>query len=202
MKSLNFIILITILSHACFAESSPEKVNPSAPTILVIGFEKDNLTSNYYGDDYLSKQFGISEDSLHLYYFSSIFNKLKSINPLQYKNCNNKQNLTQFHNIINRTSAITENSNESIGSQLSDLLDQHNSEFILYINQYQINWSGQPFNTIVHLMDYALFDRNNKEVLNGQMFFNSEEITPLFSQKKAERRIKQLVQRIERAVNK
>jgi hypothetical protein len=201
-KSIMKILISTILLFSIFvtvaATSSPKKLNSNNPTILVVGFEKDNLTSNYYGNDYLSKQFGVSQDSLHLFYFTSIYEKLKSINPSIYQPIYNQKNLPEFYNLYHQNTPT--NSNESENRVIADMLELNNSDFLLYIKQYEVNWSGEPFNTIVHLMEYSLIDDKKNEVLNGQLFFNSESLDPIFLQKRTERKLKQLSQKIERTI--
>lgn len=198
MKTLFASILLSSLFVTALASNSPEEVTAKNPTVLVVGFEKSKLVSNYYGNDYLSNEIGIDQDSLHHFYFASILENLKAQNPINFRPITDQQDLAQFYNAYRISS--DEISEIPTDVPIVDLLETNNSDYLLYINQYEINWSGEPFNTNVHLMRYSLIDRERNEVLSEQVFFNSESLQPMFSQKKAERRLKQLSQKIERAV--
>jgi hypothetical protein len=192
-----------LLGLVAFGKSNPKTPNAHNQNVLVVGFDRNNLVSNYYGNDYLSQKNGVHEDSIHYYYFTSICQKLSSLTGVNYKGIDNLQDMGRFHlNIhVEDQQGNAVNIKESTTNFYTNLLKGYNSEYLLYLRQYQINWSGEPFNTNVHLLDYSLFDKNKNEILSGQIFLDSKDVSPIFSQKHAERQLKQLVSRIDRTIN-
>lgn len=212
MKTQLLIIVPLIMMLLCgFGNNKPgnkpEGENNSAktaPSVLVIGFEKSKLNSNYYGIDYLADKFGISADSIHILFNRSIFKKLSSYKGIKFNELSDEQSKEYFYGHIDYNKGLN-NSQEIVFSDLNKdayrkMLEKNHTEYLLFISQYQINWSGEPFNTLIHLLDYTLFDKDMNKIYSGQLFFDSEEIESIVATKKAEKKTYQLAQKIEKLV--
>jgi hypothetical protein len=201
MKTILSLSILLLIGVTTFAKISPKSASVIAPSVLVVGFDNASLLSNYYGKDYLSEKIGVPADSIHYYYYSSIFEKLSSFGGPIYKGLDNIQGLIRVLPANQTGTTVSQNPNSGkLPNHFSELMKQYGSEYLLHFSQYQINWSGEPFNTIVHLVDYSLYDRNEKEILSGQIFFDSEDTSPFPAQKRAEKRMKQFIARIERVI--
>ncbi len=212
MKTIIFTLIAAVIMLLCgFGKNKPgnkpENENNSvktAPTVLVIGFEKSQLSSNYYGIDYLVDKFGISADSIHILFNRSIFKKLSSYKGIRFNELSDEQSKEYFYQHIKYNKGLN-NSHEITVSDLNKdsyrkMLEKNHTEYLLFISQYQINWSGEPFNTLIHLLDYTLFDKDMNKIYSGQLFFDSEEIESMVATKKAEKKTYQLAQKIEKLV--
>ncbi len=184
-------------------ENTKKSVN-TVPTLLVIGFEKSQLISNYYGTDYIAEKLGISSDSIHILLNRSIFKKLSSFQGIKFNELSDEQLKEFFYQHISYINGLN-NSHEITVSELNideykKMLEKKHSDYLLFISQYQINWSGEPFNTLIHLLNYTLFDKEMNKIYSGQLFFDSEEIESFITTKKAEKKTYQLAQKIEKLV--
>jgi hypothetical protein len=166
MKKILSLIFIVMISALAIAEKGKDAVdselNTGNPVVLVLGLENGDLISNYYMHTDIAERTGIKEDSIEAAYTSTLLSKL---------NENNKARL----NFVPCEQPFSVATQESVNT----LLNKWDADYLLHINQYEINWMGEPYYTLHHIVNYELLNAKSRKLYSGKTSFSTAELVPL-----------------------
>ncbi len=205
-KFLVLALIISSLAELTFGKEEPKKVTSDAGynRVLVIGFETTNFVSNYYMNEQIAENSGLTIDSLEYFYNSYLLNQLSedSETALVLIPVDNGKTLNQFYNCIDYSKTEKEGTIEiKDAMQIKNILNEYNANHVLFIDKYELNWEGDPFNTLFHVINYSILNEDNGKIYSGKAYFNIEKITPLDEiGKKYTKQVKKIIAQTEKTV--
>src|SRR5690554_2061846 len=174
-------VLITILI-ICSYQLSARKIDDNgmnkSPKVLIIGLQ-DNVSSNYYYDEMISEQTGIQVDSIDWHYNNVISRNLQSAaKKHSFQVINSAEMLVNDHilskiEIIGEKEIFSSNIQDIPEEEYKNLMEKLKADYLLIINQHYLKWQEEPMRTVFHMISYSLFDKNKKEIYNGNEYFTS-----------------------------
>jgi hypothetical protein len=149
--------------------------------ILVVGFGKGNLLSNYYMDDSLSKFTNIPQEILHQSFSSAVVGHFRhSMSPkIEFLTLEDSLLSRKFLGSIHYTRNGEERMVDFSDSPVEELLESRHANYLLFINQYEINYMGSPYKTFYYIVRYSLVSNTSEKIHEGRVFFENPEIVPL-----------------------
>ncbi|MCC8173589.1 MAG: hypothetical protein LIO65_04140 [Odoribacter sp.] len=176
--------MILCVSYAMAGKNANMKES-SAKKVLVVGFEKDNIASNYYYDQIIAEKTNVPLDSIEYYFNQVIIDPLTSCagkSNLQFIPCYNPQ---QLQGLTEKIQYAGEE--ENLRSDLSTLneedfeklLSEFNADYLLVISQYYMKKELQPFPYLFHIVNFEVYDKNKDKKYEGRSYFNSSDLMPL-----------------------
>jgi hypothetical protein len=204
MKLVVLALLAIGLGSPVIGKDKPVKSDAGYNRVLVIGFEATNFVSNYYMNEQIAENSGLTIDSLEFHYNSFLMDKLSkdSETALVLIPVDNGKTLNNFYNCIDYAKSGKEGSVEIKDElKIKSILDEYNANHILFIDKYELNWEGEPFNTLFHVINYSILNEDEGKVYSGHAYFNIEKITPLDEiGKKYTKQVKKIIAQTEKTV--
>ncbi len=184
-------------------ETSPGK---NRKRVLIIGFQQDKMTSNFYLKDDIASKTKISPDSLESLYSQAIIDGFTSIasKELEFIPCYDNRIVLEIHKQVRydlkKDIVLTDITMMDMNTY-KDFLNRYNADYLLFINQYKFSWMGNPFNAVFHIINYNLFNDSQNRLYAGQTSFNMEKIKPLAElDGKYKKQAKKIIVQCEKAV--
>ncbi len=179
--SLGFVLMSFSGKKLPEGKNSPGK---DRKRVLIIGFQQDKMTSNFYLKDDIASRTKVSPDSLGSLYSQAIIDGFTSIisKELEFIPCYDNSIVQKIHKLvrydIEKDIVLTDLTMLDMNTY-KNFLNRYNADYLLFINQYKLSWMGNPFNAVFHIIDYNLFNDFQNRLYAGQTSFNMEEIKPL-----------------------
>jgi hypothetical protein len=182
--SIGCVLLISLLHYSQVCASNPESHAEGERTktrVVVVGFGKGNLTSNYYMDDSLSKFTRIPQDSLHQSFSRAVVENFKPgiSNRVDFITCSDPRQERQFAGLVRYVPDGDERRADFSEASVSGLLASTRADYLLFISQYEINYILSPYQTFYYIVRYALLNAKSEILYEGRVFFENADIVPL-----------------------
>lgn len=146
--------------------ASPGKKNTKAekdaetPVILLFGLLESDISSNYYMNEDLAIRINTSGNKLE-----DILTQVITDNLAASSKCN-------FNIVVNTTE--WENQED-----MKKLIDEANATYALKLNSYEVNWKGDPYYTIFHIVKFDLIDSDARKLTEGKSSFDFPDLIPV-----------------------
>lgn len=166
-------LLVAYMATLAAKGDKPEKKadTKSEPVVLVVGLNENDLSSNYYGTDDIAKEVGTTTDSLAAVYTKAIFDNLNNSDKYHLKFIS----LNTLHN--------------PKPSDYNNLIEKTGADYILALKKYEVNYKGEPYYTLLHMVNFDLYNKDSKSILEGQSYFDAETLQPVSKMEKQYRRM-------------
>ncbi|NBC82852.1 MAG: hypothetical protein GVY19_05665 [Bacteroidetes bacterium] len=207
MKKVLLTIVVcfsVFVLHAKGTDKMEGESEKTARTVLVVGFEKENLQSNYYNPSQIAEKTGIKEDSLHYQFSEAIIKHLHQHSNFRLVEVEDYGNMSDFYRQVNYTRDDNEvyvDLSSYDQGQYQKLLKKYDANYFLFINSYKLSWKGEPFNTVFHIMNYSVFNNEKEKMYEGVAYFDAAGLTSLDElDKKYDKEARQIASRVKRSI--
>jgi hypothetical protein len=149
-----------------------------AVQILIMGV-RDNVKSNFYDEDVISKETGIKIDSIDNKFNSIIANNIAGALPNSSCKFITPSDGTLPADITEKIEVEGDGENcishmdKLSETELKKTLGDAKADYLLVLNQHYLKRQEKPMRTVFHIVSYTLYDQNKKEVLTGHQYFTS-----------------------------
>jgi hypothetical protein len=203
-------IIILFLSNTAEAAKNRKQDSTSTESgvvVLVVGFG-DNVNSNYFPRVDMAVKMGVAQDKIdsllnHKLWegFAGVnLKNISFINPSDYSMISKTRNYFQF---TGDPGDIRPELISSFETQIQELLEIYNADYLLLYNQYYLRWQEEPVRTLFHIFNYTIFNRKMQAVSKGQEHFNTFSLVNSDEMKKLmQRMVKKNTQNVSRLISK
>ena len=161
-RNILLMIFWGIIATSVFAEKGdkPVKGEDSArPSVLVVGLENENIESNYYLTEDIAKNIHVQTDSLG-----------KTLTEIIMENLQVSQKCD--FNVVSVPEQTSDN-------DLQNLIDTYHASYALLLKKYEVNYKGEPYYTLFHIVNYDLINENAQSISEGRSYFEISELVPV-----------------------
>jgi hypothetical protein len=149
-----------------------------AVQILIMGV-RDNVKSNFYDEDVISKETGIKIDSIDNKFNSIIANNIAGALPnssckfIAPSDGTLPAEITEKIEVEGDGENCISHMDKLSEMELKKTLGDAKADYLLVLNQHYLKRQEKPMRTVFHIVSYTLYDQNKKEVLTGHQYFTS-----------------------------
>jgi hypothetical protein len=200
---LSFVLISFSGEKLAEEKNSPGK---DRKRVLIIGFQQDKMTSNFYLKDDIASKTKVSPDSLESLYSQAIIDGFTNIvsKELEFIPCYDNRIVLEIHKHVRydleKDIILTDLTMLDMNTY-KDFLNRYNADYLLFINQYKLSRMGNPFNVVFHIINYNLFNDSHNRLYAGQTSFNMEKLIPLAElDVKYKKQAKKIIVQCEKAI--
>lgn len=198
--------MIVLFANPIYAERHSEHNVTKPINVLVVGL--DNVESNYFPKTMITEETGIPTDSIGDTYNSVIINNIVGLNKDKNISFVAAPNI-KFVNTLFKNATIKGEDEEKYvdiatvpKQSYKQLLEESDSDYILFLNQHYIKRQEKPLITLFHFVSFSLFDKSLNEVTKGNNYFTSMKLPdskklPAVSRKCSSKIVSTVVKRID-----
>ncbi|MDR0766195.1 MAG: hypothetical protein LBF09_04590 [Odoribacteraceae bacterium] len=181
MKRVLLVAVVVALSVATRA-SARDEGTPRA-NVLVIGLERESITSNYYHDRLIAEMIEVPVDSLAGYFNRAIVSRLPdaSRGPARFI-C--REGLSR-RDVLPAGTCYEGEEERARGDlsrvspdSLASLLDAFDADFLLLVSLYYMKQESEPFPYLFHIVNYEVYDHHKVKRYEGSARFHTTGLLP------------------------
>lgn len=181
MKNLSvFTILFLLLSFSGQAEFSTENNDSKKKKVLLVSFITKNFYSTYANaevaeankvteekvlkmlDEKISSTFTNSDEGIEFINYTDEFYDLSDKVGFNY----------------NEEELLIPDLVELTDEEFNKLLEEHNVDYVIFINNYEMKWIGDPQYKLTNEIHYSIFKKNKESIVQGKHSFSTAKLVP------------------------
>lgn len=181
---VSLILVAAMAPMLSFAKKNKGTRAAAEPAnVLIVGLN-DNVKSNYYYDDLIAKEMGLDADSVDYSYNKIIAANISTVAPKSL--CHFVSGSTPEIDAVAGKISVDGEGDECSTSvaqvgdaEWKDIFEKNNADYVLVLNQHYLKRQVEPMRTVFYIISYSLFDKDKKEVHNGNQYFSLIDLVSL-----------------------
>ncbi|MDR2414389.1 MAG: hypothetical protein LBD64_05335 [Odoribacteraceae bacterium] len=180
MKYIVFFTAVMLLSAPTTAIERQE--GAARVNVLVIGLEREHVSSNYYPDQLIAEKISVPVDSLADYFNRAIVSRLPAESSGPARFIRDDRICTRALPAGTRYEGEEEGVHRDLSrvprDSLTRLLDAFEADFLLLVSQYYMKQETEPFPYLYHIVNYEVYDRQKTKRYEGYVCFDTPDLLP------------------------
>jgi hypothetical protein len=194
MKAIILIFICSAILLSPLASSPKDNVktngkNPRTAkrTVLIIGLKEENITSNYFMAENIAERTSLAKDSIGSAFSRMLSESIVNSGNPRFEficclsNKNNNEILSKVQYKFDKDMLVSDLSGLK-DSDYQDFLNSYNADYVIFLDHYFLKYLNG--NSLFHILNYDVYNRDKKNIIVGKTYFNSAELLPLVNYEK------------------
>jgi hypothetical protein len=175
--------VFTLLLLLAAATSRAGSDNDAPTNVLVVGLDRERVTSNYYPDGMIAEKIGLPLDSVAPYINRAIVARLAgttrgAVRFIRLDDANGTREVTNHARYEGDAERSHGDLSRVAREDFNRLLDAFNADYLLVVSQYYMKKQDEPFPFLYHVINYEVYDRSKAKRYEGYAGFDTPDLLP------------------------
>ena len=186
-RVITFLFFLAPVLAAGYRDDHPRAASPAASKdadaragVLVVGFEREKIASNYYHDGMIAEKIDIPVDSLAAHFNRAIVDRLAGVTSGPARFIRVARDATGNIPARVRREGDEERRRDDLSrvapGELARLLDTFEAGYLLVMSQYYMKREEEPFPYLYHIINYEVYDRAGVKRHEGNASFDTPDL--------------------------